>query len=216
MNITKKYVTKNIILLIFKNQKSITSTFLRFQEHYESPKFKNKIFSLNEYKKWYIKQKGKFSYYTDWNGFNIPSHVLKPFKQGLFNPLTKKEKKLLMLLQNEDENTYIIGVHQESNTTKQTLKHEIAHGFFHTNKKYRNKVLKILKEFNTKKLKDELRTMSGYHEDVLNDEVHAYTIASSKSIHNKLPIAMAMKLKDLFEKEVKEKKINFTHLLSKL
>lgn len=199
MNIKKVNITQNIVLLIFEDQKSITSTFIRFQEYYESPKFKNKIFSLDDYKKWYIKQKGSFSYYTDWNGFNIPSHILKPFKKGLFNPLSQKEKHLLNMFKDRNDDFYIIGIHKEKDTSKDVLKHEIAHGLYYTDQKYQDKIKKILQEFNTKPVKEELQESYGYHEDVLNDEVHAYLIASSKTFKQEIPKKLQTILRDIYQ-----------------
>ncbi|HVY01919.1 MAG TPA: hypothetical protein VHA12_04110, partial [Candidatus Nanoarchaeia archaeon] len=93
----------NIFHIQFSTRLLLTSTFLRFQEHYESPKFRGKIFSLEEYKKWYIsnspkgKETGKFTYYEDWSGFNIPGHVLEPFFQGKFDPLSLEEQHFIKL-----------------------------------------------------------------------------------------------------------------------
>ena len=90
---------ENIYHVSFPTRKEAASTFLRFQEHYESPQFRGKIFSLDEFKEWYTansekgKAKGKFTYYDDWGGFNIPSYILEPFYKGLFNPLSEKESK---------------------------------------------------------------------------------------------------------------------------
>ena len=63
MKINKRKIGNNIYLLMFENQFELCSTMLRFQEYYESPKFKNKIFTLEEYKKWYSKGNKKFTYY---------------------------------------------------------------------------------------------------------------------------------------------------------
>jgi len=49
MVIEKRDLSDKIHLMIFDNQKELTTTFLRFQEHYESPKFRGKIFSLKEF-----------------------------------------------------------------------------------------------------------------------------------------------------------------------
>jgi hypothetical protein len=94
MNIKHKILPYNIHLLVFDNQYDLASTFLRFQEHYESPEFAGKVFTLDEYKNWYINHSpraskdGVFTYYEDWNGFNIPSKILKPFYGGKFSPLS--------------------------------------------------------------------------------------------------------------------------------
>ena len=101
MNIDHRLLTPHIHLLSFDTQHDLTSTFLRFQEHYESPRFKGEVFTLDEFQDWYIKnspngiETGKFTYHTDWNGFNIPSHILKPFYEGKFDPLSFDEQAIL-------------------------------------------------------------------------------------------------------------------------
>src|ERR1700677_4556048 len=86
-----------VIHLKFKRKKDLTMTMLRFQEHFESPKFKNKFFSLEEFKAWYstTTKSKKFTYYSDFNGFNFPSKTLKAFYAGKFDPLTVDEKQIL-------------------------------------------------------------------------------------------------------------------------
>ena len=184
-------ITKNIFHLKFSTQSELASTFLRFQEYYESPKFKGGVFTLEEYKKWYIanstqgKKTGKFTYYQDWTGFNIPSKVLKPFYQGQFDPLSDKEKGLLELFKDKkDEKFYIIGTFGKSSA----LKHEIAHGLFYTNESYKNEVLKILEEISKKtkeKINNMLRDTGGYHQSVLTDELHAFVLCKNKKLKEK-------------------------------
>jgi len=107
MRIEHQTLTDRIHLLIFPTQRDVTLTLLRFQEHYESPKFRGKIFSLEEFKRWYVANSpngiktGEFTYYTDWNGFNIPSYVLQPFRDGKFNPLSEQERKFLDIFKDE-------------------------------------------------------------------------------------------------------------------
>jgi len=107
MKIGHKALAKNIHLLTFENQFDITSTLLRFQEHYESPKFKGQFFTLEEFKEWYIKnspkgiETGEFTYYSDWNGFNIPSYVLRPFYENKFKNLSEAEKNILNIFKNK-------------------------------------------------------------------------------------------------------------------
>lgn len=179
MIIEHQSVTNRIHLLIFGNQRDVTSTFLRFQEHYESPEFRGKIFSLEEFKRWYIqnspkgKETGEFTYYTDWNGFNIPSSVLRPFYSGDFNPLSEQEKKFLKIFKDLQEPFYVIGIHRETKKLNSFLKHEVAHGLFYTDAEYKRKVLEVLSIFDIEPIKEELRSKAGYHEQVLDDECHA-------------------------------------------
>ncbi|MFA6422356.1 MAG: ABC transporter ATP-binding protein [Candidatus Buchananbacteria bacterium] len=203
MKIDHKKISDKIHLLTFRTQRDVTSTLLRFQEYYESPNFKGKIFLLKEYKEWYIlnspnsKKTGKFTYYSDWNGFNIPSYVLKPFYKGRFDPLSKSEKMILKIFEDTANPFYIIGIHEETKIGH-LLKHEIAHGLFYTNKKYRDEVLQILKKYNTEKIKEELRSKAGYHEEVLEDEIHAYAIDSIKSLKTPIPKKLSIELRKIF------------------
>src|SRR3990167_8171616 len=107
-------IIKNIFHLNVDTQEELTTTFLRFQEHYESPEFKGKIFTLEEFKKWYIlnspngKKTGRFTYYEDWAGFNIPSEVLEPFYEGKFNPLADYEQKFLDLFKEKRDGKFYV------------------------------------------------------------------------------------------------------------
>ena len=46
----------NIIFLEADTQYELASTFMRLQEHYESPKFRGKKVDLEEYMDWYAKE----------------------------------------------------------------------------------------------------------------------------------------------------------------
>jgi hypothetical protein len=209
MKIEHKVLVRNIHLLTFENQLDITSTFLRFQEYYESPKFKGEFFTLEEFKEWYIKnspkgiETGKFTYYSDWNGFNIPSYILEPFYKNKFKNLSESEKNILNIFKDEKEPFYIIGVHKQSKLNDQVLKHEIAHGLFSTNQYYKKEVLSILSKYETELIKQELRLKGGYHEDVLDDEVHAYSLTSSSKLETKIPRKLTEELKSIYNKYYK-------------
>lgn len=213
MKIKHISLTSKIHLLVFETRKDLASTFLRFQEYYESPKFMGKIFSLAEFKKWYVRNSldgiktGKFTYYKDWNGFNVPSYVLRPFYSGKFDPLSEKEKKILNIFKNQKDPFYVIGVHTHSKRSKYTLKHEIAHGLFYTDKDYKKKILSTLSKFNLSSIKNELRSNGGYHEKVLNDECQAYSIASDTKLKTPIPKILSRKLRIIYKKHIKLKEV---------
>jgi hypothetical protein len=160
-----------ILLVSFPDQHTACSTMLRFQEHYESPKYRGKVFDREEYEDWYAKTRGKFSYYTDWGGFNFPSRVLQPFLTGAFDPLTRKERALLDLVRDEigDAECYVIGC---VNGAAETLDHEIVHGLFTVFPDYRNAVIAAIERHPTDRLRAKLGKM-GYHRDVFDDEINA-------------------------------------------
>ena len=181
MKISEK--NNKILVIKFSTQKEMASTLIRFQEHYESPHFKSKIFSLAKFKKWYKKQNNnKFTYYTDWIGFNFPGHILLPFIVGYFNPLSKNEKLFLEKLSKYNITDYcIIGIYNGH-----TINHEMAHALFHQNYKYRNRVLNIVSKL-TRKEKVEMKAIlkkDGYHDNVMIDEIHAYLLPNDDKFNS--------------------------------
>ena len=200
----KEEIVKNIFLLRFDDREEQAKIFLRFQEHYESPEFRGKVFTLEEYKDWYTKLKGKFSYYTDWIGFNFPSYVFSAFKEGKFDPLSEKEKELLKLFENITDPFYVISIWNDKsdkskNKIGHTLRHEIAHGFFYTKPDYRKRVQEILSRYDLSQLKEWLRGRGGYHEDVLEDECHAYALTGSSKLAVEIPDKLKEEIQALFE-----------------
>jgi hypothetical protein len=145
------------------------------QEHYESSRFRNKVFTLDEYKEWYAARFGAFTYYQDWSGFNVPSSALAPFYAGRFDPLQRREQRLLRLFRGEREPFYVIGICSDAD-----LKHEIAHALFYMRPDYRRAVKTAMRGYDTSGLRKRLASM-GYHRHVLTDEVHAYLVAPAGS-----------------------------------
>jgi len=201
-----RLVADRVHLLTFESQHEVTSTFLRFQEHYESPQFAGMVFTLDEYKEWYVKNSpngiktGEFTYHTDWSGFNIPSSILIPFYEGKFHPLTDAEQNVLDMFSQEEHPFYIIGVHKESKSFEKLLRHETAHGLFYTNPEYKKEALEIISKYDTREVRKELLGSGGYGENVLDDEVHAYSISGGKSLGANIPEELSKEMNELFEK----------------
>ena len=194
MKIKKRKLTNRIYLLQFDTRKDMAETFLRFQEHYESPKFMGKKFTHDEFKKWYKKVKGK-EYFEDWDGFNLPAKALKPFREGKFNPLTRGEKKLLLLFKNVRRDFYIVAFHGRGH---HLLGHELAHALFYTNPRYKKKILAILEKYDLKHMKKELLSTEGYNKKVLNDEIQAYTVSLSHELNSKISKEMSREVNEIF------------------
>jgi hypothetical protein len=169
---------EKIYHLKFSKQRDLAKTFMRFQEHFESPKFRGKIFTAEEFKKWYRKAKGKFSYLSDYSGFNIPSEILKPFFDGKFDPLSDEEKWMLKKFASIKGKFYIIGSYVEKTKKQsgQTILHELAHALFYFNTRYRKDVLRVLKKTDLSELKKRFKKKSDYHKSVHQDECHAYLL----------------------------------------
>lgn len=206
-----KEIIPKVYHIEFSKQVDVTSSLLRFQEHYESPKFRGKIFSLDEYIAWYrtTRKKGRFTYFTDWSGYNFPSKVLKPFKDGRFGPLSLREKAILESLDLKD-NFYVIGTFKSGKKKDDFMikKHEIAHALFYLDKNYRKSVLKVLETVDKKPIFKFLKN-AGYHPGVFLDEAHAFLLVDSKELKEdgiKLaPYRKTIKdLEKLFNQAIKE------------
>jgi len=182
---------RDIFSLKFETQHQTAYTLLRFQEHYESPKFRGKTFTLDEFKRWYTKtspdgkKTGKFTYCTDWEGFNLPSHVFTTFFEGRFNPLSREEKTILSLIRDKmDRKFYVIASFKKNKDG--TLKHEIAHGLYYLDKEYRKQARKIINQIGKKQRNriSKYLLRKGYAQEVLEDETHAYILTDLEDIMN--------------------------------
>ena len=162
----------NSVWICADSQEELGRTFIRFQEYYESPnpEFKGKIFTLGMVRQWYSIKYGADTYHHDWTGFNFPSKVLIPFKQGLFDPLTTEETELLNLFKYRNDHFYIIGAQNV-----ETLRHELSHALYDSNIKYKTEINKYINK-NKKQLEKAKKYIleKGYDQEVINDELQAY------------------------------------------
>ena len=157
-------------------QNELGRIFLRPQEYYESPEFKNKIFSLDKYIEWYAKntdegRKNGFNYYDFWEAFNIPSYVLNPFYEGKFTLLTPEEKSLLTAFEGVNHDKfYIIGTYGDDALLEESIYHELSHGLFYSNPEYKGEILEAYKTKVDEKIKTKvlgwIQNTGGYHPDV--------------------------------------------------
>ena len=171
MALKKTRLAAGIFLVRFDNQYALASTFLRVQEHYESSRFRDRVFSLEEFMDWYAGRFGAFTYYQDWSGFNVPSTAFDAFARGDFDPLLRKEQRLLHLFRRERRPFYVIGIF-----TDKDLQHELAHALYFTRPGYRTAVRAAMRHYDTRAVAKRLAEM-GYHRSVLADETHAYLVA---------------------------------------
>lgn len=156
---------------------------LRPQEYYEneSTEFRGQSFTHKEFRKWYSKKMGKFSYTSDWGGFNLPGWVLKMLRHGTMNPLTLREKALLAAVPDSSEEFYVIAANTDDHDL---LMHEISHAMFYLSKSYKEQTLKILRKYNTKDISAMLREL-GYWNAVIEDETIAYLLFTRSYMEKK-------------------------------
>jgi hypothetical protein len=188
----------NSVLISASSQKELGDTMMRFQEYYENPFWKDKIFTIGQFNQWYSKKYGASTYSSDWAGYNFPGVVLEPFKKGLFDPLTKKEKILLNLLRYRTDDFYIIGANNED-----VLKHELCHALYYSNKNYRKEINLYLSKNKSKvkKIFDYILKL-GYSNKVLFDETQAYIMDGDHLEEQGIetPKEIVLKIKNIYKK----------------
>ena len=172
----------------FADQYSLTSTFMRIQEHYESPYrgIHEKHFTHEEFMNKYFTKTGDMSYFTDFVGFNIPSYSIRKFiKMYQYKHLWDKEIELILAIKELPEyrqrrKFYIIATFDQDDT--ETLNHEIAHSYWHLHDEYKKSMkaqLNLIPVKLRKKIKESLKKEK-YCASVLDDEIHAYASTATK------------------------------------
>ena len=117
-----------------------------------------------------------FTYPSDWEGYNIPSHVLSKAVERFENDTYYD-----MLMQDvyytckEDCNDkfYLIGTDKVDSLV---MKHELAHALWYVNKKYKTSAQRLVNAIPKEdyaKLYMKIKKM-GYADDVIDDEIQAY------------------------------------------
>lgn len=182
MKYTIEQVAPKIFYLKFnkKDQYSMGMLFMRYQEYYESTnsKFKNTPFKAFEYMEWYVQhtKKKTFTYTDDYIGYNIPSYSILQCFQSIpkhdNNIYDAEMAKIYYLIQEyvKGHNFYLI-----AGADDVTFKHELAHGLFYTNDKYRIKMLRLIEDMPIKLVNSCYKKLKRhYTSSVLPDELHAY------------------------------------------
>lgn len=180
-----------IFAVSIKNDFDRAMLFCRYQEFYESPfkEIRGKYFSL-EYYMWLYSKKRKsdiFTYSRDWSGYNIPSgHIEKALDVFYYRNTPSPYDKIMSDIYFSCENYplksgnprskwYLLGA---ESFKSQTMDHEICHGLYYTNKKYKKSADLLISEIKKKDydfLCKELVKI-GYSKDkrILDDEIQAF------------------------------------------
>lgn len=203
-----KEVFENIFVVILPNRYQRAMLFCRVQEFYESPsaKFRKNSFSIWDYFSWYSNtyKKNCFSYPSDFTGFNLPVEVAKKCYEinSRETPYDTAMCQIIKRIFREGQKQYLIGVDSIENLT---YKHEIAHAFYYTNKRYKydmDFLVKSICKSDFYKIKNNLKKI-GYCDAVIKDEIQAYM---STEINRKVVLGINKKsqihkkFKSVFEK----------------
>jgi len=166
---------------------------MRFQEHYESPKFRGKSFTHKEFNEWYKKKYGKN--YSGWVGFNFPGYVYRTASDVM--RLTKREKAVAKVFDKcGRKKFYVIATIEDD-----ALDHEIAHAMYYLDSRYRTQARAEAKKITASPLYKDFKEM-GYCDEVLEDELNAY-LATGNPKEDSWPFrhgADGRQLKILFER----------------
>jgi hypothetical protein len=196
-------VTPGVFHLHFKEHLELAAHFLRFQEFYESPEFVGKPFDILTYVKWYASQnEGNFSYFNDWSGFNIPTEVIHRCMRGVKDP-NPYDRFMVSIAEwcesQHGKGAYLIGT---SDKSAKSIRHEIAHGLWHVNKKYqvdqKRNLLTFRRAYDSY---DKLLEWLGekYEYNVIEDEMQAFLATGLKGSGIKLSPAARRSFVRTFE-----------------
>ena len=153
--------------------------FCRFQEHYESPEFKQKKFKMTDYIKWYKKDNDKFTYTDDWSGFNLPSETIEDCLSGIEdeNDWDIMMRSIIETIKSEESGKfYLLGVEEMVMGGEDVLDHEISHGMFYTDPQYKSEIFELIRQMDLKdrEMMTKIILDYGYDESVVDDEIGAY------------------------------------------
>ena len=183
-----KEILPNIFAVRVEDGYQRAMLFVRSQEHYESafPEIRGKHFDMFSFMETYRKWKGMeyFSYPDDWAGFNVPGefvelctkHVLDA-RNGLFpTPYDYIMDSVISSIKSKigpDTKYYLLGV---DNFDSRTMDHELAHGLYHVNLKYKVSTYELVLGLSKKIFEGMERILldMGYCDDVVCDEIQAY------------------------------------------
>lgn len=173
MNITG--YPSGIVHIVADSQRELAETFVRMEEFYESPydDIRGHHFTHDQYIKRYKADTGK-DYFAEWNGFNVPGHVVEEFFK-VFTDLTAAEH-IVKTAVNGNKRFYLIGTHTGGDDC---IEHEKAHAFYYLRPTYKAKVSEAVARFREThaSIAEKLTAWlieRGYCEDVLPDEINAY------------------------------------------
>jgi len=180
----------NIILVEADTNYALSSMFIRLQEFYESTfkSIRGKYFTLEQYMDLYALNSinKTFSYFTDWVGFNVPGHIVKSFFEIFNFDLSRKEIRLLQMLQSTlnydlDCKFYLIGIVKTN--LNDVYYHELAHAFYYLNTKYRRKMESIIQLMDNELIHSLTQILheKTYDENTYTDEIQAYLATEKNS-----------------------------------
>lgn len=178
-----KQLQPKIWHLHFSSKYDLTLHFFRFQEYYESIEMRGKDTPFVDLMENYAKKlgNGAFTYTHDWDGFNLPGEqIFRKAAKGITDKNRYDELMISIAMyikaKENTENFYIIGTSNDDPWLNTTFNHELAHGLFYANSKYKKEMKKYVEEL-PKPVKNKIFSALkkwGYNENLYIDETQAY------------------------------------------
>lgn len=181
MKIEKHDFSDNIYLFMYNNKYDLALSVLRIQEFYECPKFRRKVFTLEEYMDYYctVNETNIFDYPEQYVGFNIPGKdIIKWVCE--YKDIRDKEREILDNVFSVGEElipkSYFMFCSYDDPDLYNTLRHEVAHSLYKIDKEYRKNCEKIYNSIteSEKKKISKFLTEFGYNKTTHKDETQAY------------------------------------------
>lgn len=175
--------SNQIFLVTSDSPTELGKAFVRIQEFYESPykQFRRRHFTLERFKEFYVKEFGGWTYYSDFQGFNVPSNVFWKWLARYQKKLTPDEKALSALLKTDamPMDFYLIGALSKD---VGTINHEISHALFHLYPSYGMTMQDLLKGKDVSGVRKYLKAHM-YAEPQMLDEMIAYMMFEHKILN---------------------------------
>ena len=155
-------------VLVYPTQYQLMYSLGRFQEFYENPELRDKVFSREDLQEW------QPDYYVRWNGCNFPWKVVAEFNRLRFVPDAHEQEFLRIVLPLR----YVVGVHLGMGEEMAgTMRHERMHAYYASDGDYRNRLQGLAdKETAISTRVFEALLKRGYGHNVLLDEYQAWAV----------------------------------------
>jgi hypothetical protein len=187
-------ISKNIIHLIFENERDMGLAFLRYVEFTDSndSKYNGKAIAISEF------LNDNNDYLDSWDGFAVNSQtILDVISLGI--PDKRFSDILIENLVKDNNDCHFIITNKQSKP--ETFDHELSHAYFHLNIDYYNKVIDLVDD-----LPDDIFNMMesillnmGYNEESIYIEINAYFATGLISAMPEIDKSILNKFETLFK-----------------
>lgn len=183
-----------IFAVVIQDDRLRARVFMRYQEFYESDSdtFRGKGFKWVDFVNYYKKKTKNdiFTYHKDWAGYNIPCDSIESCMR-VISDINFYDLIMFSIVDTIRDSVgsndfYLIGIDQTNGEDVSLINHEMAHGLWYADKKYKseqkNNILNLEPHIKDS-LENKVKKM-GYGENVVDDEIQAYLSTGTDSSMN--------------------------------